>query len=140
MIATVVRYCVVCSQKDHLGDDETWGDGHWNRTVLCGRTLYCSRTDSTVCGMCGRTTVNRVLSGKPMSYVCVRVIGSNSRCVKADIIPQHLPSADLANVRSVDEACSVSTMNRTRPKQEQSTSLQPCVAGCGGGGKRSDVK
>ena len=25
----------------------------------------------------------------------VRVIGSNSRCVKADIIPQHLPSADL---------------------------------------------
>ena len=70
----------------------------------------------------------------------VRVIGSNSRCVKADIIPQHLPSADLANVRSVDEACSVSTMNRTRPKQEQSTSLQPCVAGCGGGGKRSDVK
>ena len=27
--------------------------------------------------------------------VAVRVIGSNSRCVKADIIPQHLPSADL---------------------------------------------
>ena len=28
-------------------------------------------------------------------HVAVRVIGSNSRCVKADIIPQHLPSADL---------------------------------------------
>ena len=32
----------------------------------------------------------------PLMHISrVRVIGSNSRCVKADIIPQHLPSADL---------------------------------------------